>query len=52
MSKIEQLTRIALYLGGAYFFGDATASGELYQGAIGGTIAIGAFAWWVKQNWA
>lgn len=43
---IQQVIRIAMYSGGSYFFGDAVASGSLYQAAIGGVVALGAFVWW------
>lgn len=43
---VQQLVRIILYSLGAFFFGDATANGELYQGLIGGALNVGAFLWW------
>lgn len=47
---VQQLLRIVLYTLGAFLFGDATASGELYQGLIGGVISAGAFLWWWFWN--
>ena len=44
--QIQQLLRIVLYSLGAYLLGDATASGEAFQGLIGGVINVGAFVWW------
>lgn len=50
MSQAEQLTRMILSAGGAYFFGDAVANGELYQAAISGVVAIGAWGWWLYRQ--
>jgi len=44
--SIQQVVRIFMYSGGSYFFGDNFANGELYQAAIGGAVAVGAFVWW------
>lgn len=44
---IQQLIRIVLYAGGSMYFGTQVADGALYQGAIGGVLAIGAFVWWM-----
>lgn len=46
-STVEQIVRIAAYSGGSYVLGDAVANGQLYQGAIGGVAAVGAFIWWL-----
>lgn len=43
---LQQFIRIAMYSAGSYFFGEAVADGELYQAAIAGAVAIGAFVWW------
>lgn len=45
-ATLQQLIRILLNAGGAMFFGDAIANGELYQAAVGGVISLGAFIWW------
>lgn len=50
MGNIEQLARIALYHIGAYFLGDAIASGAEYQAAVGGAVSIVAFVWWAYRN--
>lgn len=50
MGNFEQILRIALYHVGAYFLGDAIASGAEYQAAIGGIISVGTFAWWAYRN--
>lgn len=44
---VQQIIRIGLYSGGSFFFGQQVADGNLYQAAIGGVLAIGAFAWWL-----
>lgn len=44
---IQQLIRIAAYAGGSMAFGQAVADGEIFQQAIGGAIAVGAFVWWL-----
>lgn len=44
--SIQQVLRIVLYSGGGYVFGDAVANGEMYQQAVGGVLALGAFLWW------
>lgn len=46
-STIQQLIRILLYTAGSVVFGDAIASGEVYQSAIGGVVAVAAFVWWI-----
>jgi len=43
---VQQLIRIAAYAGGSVVFGQAVADGELFQQALGGVIAVGAFVWW------
>jgi hypothetical protein len=50
MDTTQQFIRIVLYHVGAYFFGDAIASGEIYQAAIGGAVSVVAFGWWFWQN--
>lgn len=44
---VQQLIRIAAYAGGSVVFGQATADGELFQQALGGVVAVGAFVWWI-----
>ena len=44
---LQQFVRIGLYTGGAFLFGQEVADGEMYQAAVGGAIALGAFAWWM-----
>lgn len=46
-STIEQVIRIGMYAAGGYVFGEAVADGEMFQQAIGGAVAVGAFVWWV-----
>ena len=46
-STIEQLIRIAAYSGGGVLFGQQIADGQMFQAAIGGLIAVGAFVWWL-----
>ena len=43
---LQQLIRIAAYAGGAFLFGQNVVDGELFQQALGGVIAVGAFVWW------
>lgn len=45
-NTVQQLIRIVGYAGGSLAFGEATADGELFQAALGGAVAIGAFVWW------
>lgn len=45
--SLQQFIRISLYMGGSAVFGAEVADGELFQGAIGGALAIGSFAWWL-----
>jgi hypothetical protein len=49
-STVEQLIRIGMYAVGAYALGNGVADGELYQGAIGGVVAVGAFLWWMVRE--
>ena len=44
--SIQQIIRILLYTGGGAVLGDAVVKSDLYQQAVGGIIAIGAFCWW------
>ena len=44
---IQQFIRIALYSLGSAYFGSEFADGEVFQAAIGGAVAIGAFIWWL-----
>lgn len=44
---LQQLIRIGLYAGGSAWLGAGVADGALFQGAIGGVLAIGAFVWWM-----
>lgn len=44
---VQQLIRIVGYALGGYVFGDSVASGELFQAALGGLVAVGAFVWWL-----
>jgi hypothetical protein len=46
-STIEQLIRIAAYTGGGMLFGQQIADGQMFQAAIGGAVALGAFVWWL-----
>jgi hypothetical protein len=48
--SIQQVLRIALYSGGGYLFGDAIATGDLYQTAVSGALSVGAFVWWMVWN--
>lgn len=43
---VQQILRIAAYSGGSYLFGQSVADGQQFQAAVGGALAIGAFAWW------
>jgi hypothetical protein len=47
---LQQLIRIMAYAAGSYFLGDAAASGETYQAAVGGLVSIGAFVWWAVKE--
>ena len=44
---LQQFVRIGLYAGGSFLFGQEVADGDMYQAAIGGALALGAFAWWM-----
>lgn len=44
--SIQQVLRIVLYTAGGYIFGEQVAEGEMFQAAVGGLMAAGAFAWW------
>lgn len=44
---VQQLIRIAAYSGGTWVFGEGVTNGELYQQAVGGVMAVGAFLWWM-----
>ena len=44
--KIQQVLRIVIYSAGGYFLGDGVAQGEMFQAAVSGLMAVGAFAWW------
>lgn len=50
MSSIEQLIRILLHIVAGAVLGDAAANSAEVQGAIGGLIALGNFAWWFYAN--
>ena len=50
MGSMEQLIRIGLYTVGGYLLGDGVAQSAEFQGAIGGVVAIGTFAWWFVRN--
>lgn len=43
---VQQFIRILLYMIGGAIFGSEVADGDVYQGAIGGAVSIGAFVWW------
>jgi len=43
---LQQVIRIVLYSVGGYFLGDGVVDSEVYQAAIGGVLAVGAFVWW------
>lgn len=45
--SLQQFVRIALYSAGGWVFGSAVADGALFQSALGGAMAIGAFLWWL-----
>ena len=45
-STIEQLIRIVMYSVGGLVLGDGVASGEQFQGLIGGAVSVIAFGWW------
>lgn len=45
--SVQQVLRILLYSGGSFYFGKEFADGEMFQAAIGGAVAIGAFLWWL-----
>lgn len=49
-NTIQQLIRMLANLGGGVVFGDAIVKGDLFQAAIGGLLAILAFAWWFFWN--
>lgn len=49
-TTIEQLIRIVGYAAGSYVFGAAVADGEMFQAALGGVLAVGAFAWWAIRE--
>lgn len=49
-NAIQQVLRILMYSGGSFYFGQEFADGEMYQAAIGGVIAVGAFLWWLYWN--
>ena len=45
--SIQQIIRIIAYAVGGYFLGDAVTNGEMFQAAVSGVIAVGAFIWWL-----
>ena len=45
--SIQQIIRIIAYAVGGYFLGDAVTNGEMFQAAVSGLIAVGAFLWWM-----
>ena len=47
VGTLQQLIRIVLYSGGAYFLGDAVANGEMYQAVLGASGTLVAFIWWL-----
>ena len=51
LGTLEQLIRIAAYTLGSYFFGQGVADGEMYQAAIGGGVAVLAFAIWAWREY-
>ena len=44
--SIQQVLRIVLYAVGGYFLGEGVVEGEMFQQAMGGVMAVGAFVWW------
>jgi hypothetical protein len=45
-TTVEQLIRIVMYSAGGLVLGDGVASGDQFQGAIGGVVSLVAFGWW------
>ena len=50
MNNFEQLIRIGAYMAGSALFGQAFASGDMYQQAVGAVVNLGAFGWWLYAN--
>jgi membrane protein DedA with SNARE-associated domain len=46
-STISQLIRIVAYTAGGFLVGQEVADGDMFQAALNGLVAIGAFAWWL-----
>lgn len=46
----EQLIRYVLTWFGSILLGASIAEGEMFQGAVGGAVAIGSFVWWFFRN--
>lgn len=46
-ATLQQLIRIFTYAIGSAVFGADVADGELFEGALSGLVAIGAFVWWI-----
>lgn len=44
---LQQLIRIGAYAGGSYWLGDAVASGDMFNAAVGGLVNVVAFVWWM-----
>lgn len=43
---LQQVLRMGLNAGGAMLFGDAIATGDQYQAAVGGLLVVAQFGWW------
>ena len=50
LGTTEQLVRMGLTWVGTATLGAGVAQGELYQGAVGGVVAIGSFVWWLYRE--
>jgi hypothetical protein len=46
-STVEQLIRIAAYVGGSARLGQQVADGQLFQAALSGLVPVAAFLWWL-----
>lgn len=51
LGPFEQLLRMGMMAGGNAALGEGIASGDEYQAAVGGVIAIVSFVWWyIRQR--
>jgi peptidoglycan hydrolase-like protein with peptidoglycan-binding domain len=46
-STVEQLIRIAAYVGGSALLGQQVADGQMFQAALAGLLPVAAFLWWL-----